>query len=845
MRRALSGIPEASPPPPQAATTSGRTPAANARQMPARAFTPGPNAFAARAAEADAHRLRSNAFYQQAIAAEDARRQAVQDKKMADSLDLTPPTAVHPALRENFRVGDSSPTSNLKANQMVVAKAKSSQTPPLKLIPDEGFQGKPTDREFIESFHEELDPNETEHSVVKYTPKLGSSEFSKSVGPATPHKKKGGLFNRVVSEDQPGSPKKTLREKFGLTATRTSQASEPTSAYTVTRGDSGGELLPPKVTAVLITPSKKKTALGRSPSRRFGNFARKASDAIFSSEMTKARRLSLGNDQPAISTSTRRPNFSASVSHKTPAREQRPKVARYASQPQRPSRSGRYQDMPVDPADIVDVIGAQSLQYGDGQNPPTPPAKDTPPQEKKLKAQKEEADRILKAHKERCENKAEVINKTLHTKQVIAATPKREMQQRPESKLTSPLRHKKFEDDTPTRDTVKLMGADGRTSPTKYGGYARTHLPNIVNAPSVHSMHGSYVADLHEEPSLQDVNSGLDGLHDIPENFYKGDPKVDHSPSLYEEDWSTHGNVSHKASVDTLHTTGMFKLSPSIPDVLEKVRQLSYPALPASATQARQLPPKIRTPSKGSPFFKARSSSRSSSIGTIPCLYPGLASDPSRMNLLEGLDTRRGSAPPNMGTEGHYDSLMDLSDQSDDEDDLPQASPNGYSHPSAEPSPLFVNPPEFSPVVKSTPPRKTLTPSRSRGRIEDSKKNGSPIARDAASFPVESQTHTLHLPSPVLKGGTPAISLTPPAGSSAVFHSLRRSRQNIDYASLLAMARQAEEKPVRSPLGTIMLYAALLTERQAIEKDEESKEALLAEIVGLKQKIEELEKGQK
>jgi hypothetical protein len=42
------------------------------------------------------------------------------------------------------------------------------------------------------------------------------------------------------------------------------------------------------------------------------------------------------------------------------------------------------------------------------------------------------------------------------------------------------------------------------------------------------------------------------------------------------------------------------------------------------------------------------------------------------MNLLEGLDTRRGSAPPNMGTEEHYDSLMDLSDQSDDSDDLLQ-----------------------------------------------------------------------------------------------------------------------------------------------------------------------------
>jgi len=37
----------------------------------------------------------------------------------------------------------------------------------------------------------------------------------------------------------------------------------------------------------------------------------------------------------------------------------------------------------------------------------------------------------------------------------------------------------------------------------------------------------------------------------------------------------------------------------------------------------------------------------------------------------------------------------------------------------------------------------------------------------------------------------------------------------------------------------------LLTEKQAIEKDGESKEALLAEIEGLKQKISELQKGQK
>jgi hypothetical protein len=50
-----------------------------------------------------------------------------------------------------------------------------------------GFQGNPTDRNFIEGFHEELEPkdssNETGRTpVFKYTPVLRSSEFSEWVG---------------------------------------------------------------------------------------------------------------------------------------------------------------------------------------------------------------------------------------------------------------------------------------------------------------------------------------------------------------------------------------------------------------------------------------------------------------------------------------------------------------------------------------------------------------------------------------------------------------------------------------------------------------------------------------
>jgi hypothetical protein len=818
-RTVLSGIPEASPP--QAGSTTARrvvTPAINAPPPPVPAVTPGPNAFALRDAEVEAHRLRSNAFYQQA---EHARRQTAQDEEMAGS-DLTPPTAVHPAFRENFRLGDTSPRSNLMANQMATPKAKSpvfkpGPTPPLKLIPEEGFQGNPTDRNLIEGFHEELEPEESSNEtgrtpVFKYTPKLISSEFSESVGPATPQKKKkGGVFN-WASEEQPGSPKKSIFEKLRRQAARTPQAPTSPSPYSVERDDSGGEALPPKAKAVLSTIPQKTTSLGRSPSKKLSEFARKASDAVFSSDMTKARR-DLGNEQQATSTSTRKVNFSASVGSKTPARELRPKARRTTSQPQPKLHSEQNEDKLAIHGDISGVFRANSLQYFDREVPPTPPAKNTPPHEKKLKADQEESDRILAAHKERCENQAEILNKVTHRKPVVATTPQREMQQKPESKLTSPLRHKSFKDDTPTRETLNLVGADGRTSPTKSGTYARKNLPTIVKAPSIHSMYGLFGEEhSHEEVKKCVDGLGLDGLCDIPENYYKGDFNVPHSPSIYEDDWSINVNVSNQASADTLHSTGMFKPSPSIPNMVEHLRQLSSPAVPALAPQARQLLSNTPTPFKRSPAINARVSSRSSSNGTIPLFYPALASDPSRMNLLEDLDNRRGSSSgprPHLSPrirsdvdDDHPDSIMNVSKEPDE--DLPQLSPDdAYSHPSAKPSPLYMTSPEFSPVVLSTPPRrgnngaisaspsprKTLTPSRNRGRIEDYKNAGSPVARGAGSFTVEPLT--------------PATAVSPHPASPESF---------LNFVERLPLAVYPAEKPL-IPLESLLTLAG------AVESD--------------------------
>lgn len=842
-RTVLDDIPEASPP--QAASTSASTssrrrvtPALNALPPPpAPAVTPGPNAFALRAAEVDNHRLRSNAFYQQATMIENQRRQELRDVEMAN-IELTPPTAIHPAFRENFRLGDTSPCSNLMANQAAFAKARSpifkvGQTPPLILIPEEGFQGNPTDRSLIEGLHEELEPEQSGNEpiripVLEYTPKLRSSEFSKSVGPTTPQKKKSGVLGWVTNAEQPGSPRKGIFEKLGLTTTRASQASNPTSSSLTTRGDSGGEALPPKAKAVLST-TPQKTTLGRSPSKKLGMFARKASDAVFSSEMTKARR-SLGNEQQSAGPSTRKVNFSASVGSKTPAREQRPKARRIASQPQ--PKHEQNDDKLANQDDVSAVLRTQSLQYFDRLNPPTPPAKNTPPHEKKLKAEQEEADRILEAHKARSESQAAILNKMSQRKPVVTTTPKREMQQTAESKLTSPLHHRIFEDDTPTRETFKLIGADGRTSPTKYGSYAHKNLPTIVKTPSVYSMHASYFADLHEEHSFEEVKKcaddfGLDGLRENPENYYQGDLNVVHSPSIYEDDWSTKGSISNQASSDTLHYTGMFKPSPSMPDVLEHVRQLPPPALPK---QARQLPTRIPTPTKKSPLTRARTSSRSSSKGSIPLVYPGLASDPSRINLLEGLNIRRGSAsdsrthlPLHLRSnpdDPHRDSLTTLFQKSIE--DPPQLSPDSFSHPSAKPSPLYSpSSPAFSREVPSTPPRKggdesadaspsppkTLTPSRSRVRIETYKKStGFPIARDADSFPVESQT--LQLPSPQRKSLTPAISVTPPASSPAVF---------LNEPEKINLVRYAAEKALIPLPPPIAPPGAILSDPQKVD----------------------------
>lgn len=690
---------------------------------PARAVTPGPNAFAQHAAKVEKHRLASNAFYQQEV----ARR------------IVTPPTAVHPASRPGFRLGDTSPDSppldlrNSAVTTMspfVNAEGHMPPTPPLKLTPGDSSHAFPTDRGFIEDKREQLlhehSGDATERTpVFTYTPKIGASEFSKSVGHDTPKKKKGVLDWVSTAEQQSKSPKKGLLEKLRFTTPRPSQLTSQTSSVGTSRVYGGGEALPPKAKAML-SDSPHNANLGRSPSKRKGLFSRKVSENARSEEKLILAHHSAANKPRSVgaltanfSDSTGKTPQTANTTFSDPTYNRQGHTNRAVSQAHS-EQGGDKQQKNND--SCCGVSRSQSLEYFDRTIPPTPPAKNTPPHEKQIKAQ-QEARRILEHHQMAAEARAKYARNV---------TPRKEMMQKPLSKLTSPLRgHQRvFEDETPTRETAKLIGADGRISPTKTGTYGRKDMPKLVKQPSVYSLHASYYPDLQDEWSYEEVKKttdglGLQGLSELPESFYQREPRIMYSPSVYSTDWSARPSSTAYASPGVLHGTGMFKEPPSRPSIAEHHRP---------------------TPSKTSLQTKKSSSSK----GSIPIMYPDIASDPSRRNTTDGVKTHHRSTSEiqlpvhsRMHLHGeHYSPSRSsvMGTMAAEAEDV-ALSPPTYNCPSAMPSPL-----QFLPAATYTPPpvvkrkevarsgsQKTLTPSRSRGRIEAWKNAGSPIARKANS----------------------------------------------------------------------------------------------------------------
>jgi hypothetical protein len=690
----LPGIPEASPAP--------------VRPEPVRAVTPGPNSWAIQAEKVHNHRLASNAFFQQEMA----------------KRKLTPPTAIHPAFRDDFNLATSqshtAPTvirdSGLTTmSPFMQAAGLAPPTPPM-LVPEDCSQALPTDRGFIEEHREQLNHRnsgiETERTpVFQYTPKVGVSEFSKSSSHTTPKKKKVGVLDWVASSEQTKSPRKGFLGKLGFNTPRVPQ---PTS-----QGDSrgynvDGETLPPKAKAVLSS-SPHKGNLGRTPSKKHkGLFSSwKTSDqpyievhkSVLASAPAEPR--SAGALTANFSDSTGKTPQTTHTAFSDPTYDRHGPSKRAVSQTHS-EQGGIKQQVKDKGGNTCGVSRTQSLQYIDRNKPPTPPAKNTPPHEKAFRAQQEAKARLIMSHHQ-------MTSEQRSANVIKSMTPKKEMAQTPVSKLTSPLHNDIFED-TPTHGTARLVGADGRTSPTKYGTYARKDVPTIVKCPSVYSISASLHPALQDECSFEEMKKITDGLGlEVPENFYHRSPSITYSASDYaDEIGSRPSSILQTSPSMMLHQTGLFKESPSLPAVWEH----HHP-----------------TPSKTSLHEKKSGSSH----GTIPLVYPDLASDPSRTDLGRALRTHHRS---NSDIEFPVYSRTHSSNQSRNQSDSPPRkptdvdfslldedvplSPTSYTCPSAMPSPLQLLPVTFSPPrktnVEASPISpcsiKTLTPSRSRGRIE-------------------------------------------------------------------------------------------------------------------------------
>jgi hypothetical protein len=689
--------------------------------MPHRTVTPGPNAFAQQAAELEQHRYETNAFYQQTM----ARRR------------VTPPTDTHPALREGYV--NTSPVTHLDVAGMRDSGLTTmspflgplEQTPPTPpvLLPRSGDKSYPTERGFIEDKREQLQHqnsgSENERTAVFIpTPKIDSSEFSRSASYATPQKKKVGIIDWATSTEQTRTPKKSLLEKLRFTTPRSSQVNTSTSSLSTNRGDGvygGGEILPPKAKAVLST-SPHKANLGRTSSKRKGLFSRKPSDRpSLETHKTSPAYLpnvprSAGAHTLSFSDATGKTPQTAHTTWSDPTYDRHDHSKRALSQ----THSDQGKDNKTQKNSASGITRSKSLQYYDRAIPPTPPAKNTPPHEKERRAQEEKARFILEDQRRASEKRCREARRNL--------TPKQEMLQTPLSKLQSALHNGIFADDTPTQDAAEIIDADGRTSPRK-------DPPKLVKQPSVYSMHASYYPNLNDQYSFEEMKNvtdglGLEGLSDLPESFYKSEPNITYSPSLYADEPGNRSSVVQR-SPNTLHQLSTFKHSPSLAAVSENHRLM---------------------PSKGTLSEKPSVSSQ----GTLDFVYPDLASDPSRSDLKEALHTHHRSTSeiqlpvhsrkqsPSHSRSPRKSPQKELTEALGEED-VPLSPPN-YNCPSAMPSPLQVLPSssytparklkvevDIEPASPTPSSAKTLTPSRSRGRIETFKSATSPIARVSAS----------------------------------------------------------------------------------------------------------------
>ncbi|KAI5357218.1 hypothetical protein Slin14017_G125390 [Septoria linicola] len=417
---------------------------------------PGGNAFAQKEHQRERYQLAGNAFAQQEFA----------QRKM------TPPGMVHPAFRRACNLLDT--TKALPELDPVEVQhhlehspqRESSQTtmtqfiqssPELDLGTTPEHTPIPTQREWLET-RDNLELHGGRQSyipVFKHTPKSTAEEFAAAVN-TTP------TGNATARPQTPAgkSPKKGFFERMSKWTGRRAQSQTPRLNTDVDR--TSDPHMPPKARAVLqeVPPPRN---IVRSPSKTKSFFSRRQSDA---SEVKRP--------EP--------PRAATSLGHRTPRSVHFESPQPSAPQSRNVSGTSFFQRTPI-------LGRSKSLKCLDSPIPPTPPAKDTPPDQ----------------------------------------VPLRHVSEHP---LTP------FATETPRRAGNLL--SSGRLSPSRIGSNGSRGAATLVTQPSMYSFRASVVPGAMDQSDLDDANTRLRGLaiegFSMPHETRCDSEAMTYSPSIYSPD---------------------------------------------------------------------------------------------------------------------------------------------------------------------------------------------------------------------------------------------------------------------------------------------------------------------
>nr|POE66231.1 hypothetical protein CFP56_54493 [Quercus suber] len=626
--------------------------------------SPGPNAFAQQAVQMDKYRMDSNAFYQK----------EVQQRGVTPSTDSTT-AARHRGLSESHmmrtpRVGTMGRESHVTTMSPFINAGKP-DTP--QLVPYDAFHAEPTGRGFIEERHEQqvhvASGSEEERTPVYiYTPKTNAMGFDKPMS-----MQRSQSTKEVTFAEPPKSPKKSLFDRFRKPLSNISSPSTSTLGSLGPAPENMDPPLPPKAKAVLGSPIPSQGIL-RSPSRRKGFFSSRnkhpkavnVSTSLWNQRSTGPQpedyddQLHTANSpMRAAQGAFSKPLLSShepSVNNSAQPRLERHNAHRYIGHiagktPQTGSsdpgsqqggfhhNSGTFRHESVRSGN--DVARSQSLKYFDHSSPPTPPAKNTPPEQKQA--------------------------------------------QQPVTKVSGAFDHSEA---AHSPDTQVCISTADNVSPTRYGTYGQRTAPRLVTKPSMYSMHASVVPEMTDASIFEKLKSRVDGLglegFSLPaENKHRISPER-YSPSVYTDEWQDGRSQFDLKSPVSHSAAGELALGGSSFASKELRNEHSFST---SGSLAVWYPDLGSDPSRQRVITPSTHHYQREQAG---------ASDAHRRGNTHSSD-HGGEDSPHRSTDSR------LSAPGPDEDtlivDQDHVSPASMKHPSAMPSPL-----QFLPATVYTPP---------------------------------------------------------------------------------------------------------------------------------------------